>query len=601
MTYYYCPRPAVREFEFTAFAESDLGAAGAGHNVNCGDTFTMPVSATVCMTVTDNDRYLSGDNYWNENTNDRSYQTATITDAQSGDELGNGGQVYAEQYFWVKDGMGNYYILIEIEQEGTNDDYFAFYTGGGYDTPAPGTELTIVSQCNVRCDWVKLSELDAGPKEPPVGALSGRYFCDDDGDGLDNDGAGNGIAGVEVLLLDANGNETGLSTLTDADGNYSFTDLAPGTYGVKFVDAVSGKVLTATNVDNDQSDDIDSDATDLGGGMSIITGITVTAGETNTDNDAGVVDPNTAPAAHDDAGEGCADEDIVVNVLANDSDPDGDTLQVTSINGVAIADGETVQIDGVNVTLNGGSFVFDGETAFAGLTVGEMQEVTYSYQISDGNGGVAMAEIDVTFCGVAETLEEICDSLPATVSYQIINEYGNGNSDAFTIRVDGSGDARLDGIVVEAAYCVSAFDPALGGTDFTDAPVFAANLYCAIPSELPADLLAGQMGINGQSAEDNLDLVNWILNQDFTSNGYTDAEVQAAIWGLTDSIDFIPSEFGDLEDVREIVDLAVNNGEGFEAGQGDIVGLIIDPNPATDENSQPFILGVAFDSLDCIC
>ncbi|WP_232816451.1 hypothetical protein [Paracoccus zhejiangensis] len=44
---------------------------------------------------------------------------------------------------------------------------------------------------------------------------------------------------------------------------------------------------------------------------------------------------------------------------------------------------------------------------------------------------------------------------------------------------------------------------------------------------------------------------------------------------------------------------------GFEAGEGDIVGLILDP---TDEaelagNAQPLIVGVAFDALaqDCFC
>ena len=41
-----------------------------------------------------------------------------------------------------------------------------------------------------------------------------------------------GIAGVTLQLLDANGNATGVTTTTDVDGNYCFEGLMPGTYGV---------------------------------------------------------------------------------------------------------------------------------------------------------------------------------------------------------------------------------------------------------------------------------------------------------------------------------------------------------------------------------
>ena len=78
----------VQTYEFTAFAESDFGVG----NVGCGDTFTMPGDATVCFSVTDNDSTLSGDSCYNENSNDGSYQTASIIDAATGQELGNGGQ-----------------------------------------------------------------------------------------------------------------------------------------------------------------------------------------------------------------------------------------------------------------------------------------------------------------------------------------------------------------------------------------------------------------------------------------------------------------------------------------------------------------------------
>jgi len=44
-----------------------------------------------------------------------------------------------------------------------------------------------------------------------------------------------GIAGVTIRLLDANGVFTGITTVTDANGNYQFTGLRKGTYGVQEV------------------------------------------------------------------------------------------------------------------------------------------------------------------------------------------------------------------------------------------------------------------------------------------------------------------------------------------------------------------------------
>ena len=141
-------------YEFTAFTEADLQDAGAaGSGVNCGDTFTMPAGATTCFEVSDNDSFLSGDNYCNENSNDQYGQTAVIT-GENGEELGNGGQIYAEKYFWVCDDAGNWYVLINIEQEGSGEDDFTFYTGHGFTVPEEGTELTVYSSCNVKGSWI---------------------------------------------------------------------------------------------------------------------------------------------------------------------------------------------------------------------------------------------------------------------------------------------------------------------------------------------------------------------------------------------------------------------------------------------------------------
>jgi len=83
---------------------------------------------------------------------------------------------------------------------------------------------------------------------------------------------------------------------------------------------------------------------------------------------------------------------------------------------------------------------------------------------------------------------------------------------------------------------------------------------------------------------ENLDLINWIVNQDFeetdngdgTSQSYRGAEVQGAIWALTNGEQlkgygetegvYVDAALGTVDNAQQIVDLALVNGEGFEAG-----------------------------------
>jgi hypothetical protein len=79
---------------------------------------------------------------------------------------------------------------------------------------------------------------------------------------------------------------------------------------------------------------------------------------------------------------------------------------------------------------------------------------------------------------------------------------------------------------------------------------------------------------------ENMDLVNWIINQDFQSQGYKMMDVQGAIWFLVD--DNVSSKYTGGK-AAKIVELAQANGEGFVPAVGQIVGLIIDPNDGAQE------------------
>lgn len=292
--------------------------------------------------------------------------------------------------------------------------------------------------------------------------------------------------------------------------------------------------------------------------------------------------------------------DKVVDVLANDSDPDGDSLSITKIGGQNIAEGQTVTLDdGVKVSLVAGQLVFDSEDSdYSSLLVGQSDSATYSYEVSDGNGGFDTANVSMQYCGSLNTLETIRDSLPESGVMRLSLDTTNGT--LYTALITNTGDERFDGKSFDVVFCGNANRVVKMNVDI---PV---NIHLGTEEEAPSSIANPQ----------NLDMVTWILNQDFTSvdnndgNGrtYTEAEIQGAIWGLTDGFIFVNPNIpnlGTTANAQEIYDLAQASGEGYEAGEGDVVALILDPTAAAIAagNKQPMIIGIEFDDLaqDCLC
>ena len=432
------------------------------------------------------------------------------------------------------------------------------------------------------------SDNDAGLKDPATASIGNLVFLDADRDGV-QDASEAGVQGVTVTLF--MGGVAMATTTTDANGNYLFTGLKAGTYTVGFTEK-AGFDFTAANVG--PNDALDSDADAVTG----ITGpITLGIGQTNLDVDAGLVIENRAPEAMDDADKTCADDAVTVDVLANDGDLDGDALSITQVAGQDIVEGGSVDVDGVSIALIDGKLVFDGSAAYADLILGQKATVSYSYEVSDGKGGFDTANVDMTFCGATNTLDTIKDSLPSSGSL-VLSRDGALGGDFYGVTLSGTGDERFDGKFFDITYCVSAYDPINPGV------AVPYDMYLADEASVPTGVIENP---------ENLDIVNWILNQSFetmdngdgTGTNYTEAEIQGAIWGLTDDIVFVSSSLGTNANAQEIYDLALANGEGFVAGEGDIVGLVLDPTAEAEAagNSQPLIIGVEWDMLeqDCFC
>jgi uncharacterized repeat protein (TIGR01451 family) len=105
------------------------------------------------------------------------------------------------------------------------------------------------------------------------------------------------------------------------------------------------------------------------------TGTTETTGTTGTTDD----EDNAPPEAVDDFLEVAAGDSGRLDVLENDSDPDGDPLSVTQVSDPANG---TVDCDG-------GNCLYRPDEGFSG-------EDSFTYEITDGQGGLAQATVFVT-------------------------------------------------------------------------------------------------------------------------------------------------------------------------------------------------------------
>ncbi len=89
-------------------------------------------------------------------------------------------------------------------------------------------------------------------------SLGDRVWLDEDADGVQDPGESEGVAGVRVELLDG---ATLLDyTYSDIGGRYSFSDLLPGSYRVRFGALPAGYYVSPSGQSGDESLDSDADA-----------------------------------------------------------------------------------------------------------------------------------------------------------------------------------------------------------------------------------------------------------------------------------------------------------------------------------------------------
>lgn len=153
-----------------------------------------------------------------------------------------------------------------------------------------------------------------------------------------------------------------------------------------------------------------------------------------------------------------------------------------------------------------------------------------------------------------------------TVTINVSNDLGGDSY--FDVGISGS--VLLDPLVYDA-WCVDK-------DTFIDFGQYSATLYSSY-DDIPTSIV---------ERPQNLDLVNWIINQNYTSQGFTTEQITNAIWALVEdpalgNYDFLGNPGTDF-----IYTQALANGEGFVPDCDDLVAIIVDP----EGNRQNLIIEV---------
>ena len=176
--------------------------------------------------------------------------------------------------------------------------------------------------------------------------------------------------------------------------------------------------------------------------------------------------PNFMPLAEDDAAITDEDNPVTVaapGVLNNDSDLDvGDTLTVTSV--------DTSATVGALTAWNAeGSFTYDPDGQFEYLQAGSSTTDSFTYTVSDGNGGIDTATVTVTINGISDNDPPVAVNDTATtpedtpITIDVLNNDFDINGDTLTVDSVTQG---ANGSAINNGGNVT-YTPALGfnGTD----------------------------------------------------------------------------------------------------------------------------------------
>ena len=370
---------------------------------------------------------------------------------------------------------------------------------GGDDAKDSDAGAGGVTGCYTLNSGDKNTTVDAGFYK--LASLGDYVWADNNNNGLQDDGAANGINGVEVILLDGNGVEKGrTTTANDTSGNpgyYLFKDLVPGEYQVQFVKP-AGYAFAGQDANANGSDAVDSDA-DRTSGLTVKT--TLESGENDLSWDAGLVKLAS-----------------LGNRLWLDSDGDGQQDPTeTGISGqtvTLIGGGADGVINGVGDTTQTTTTDANGEYRFDDLNVGEQYQVKFDkptgtvFTVQDAAGDAVDSDANKT-TGLTQivtlTAGEYNDTLDAGVYVPVSigdKVFEDKNADG----KQGDTEPGIDGVTVRLYKCdaptvvIATTTTANGGLySFDGLPPGTYH----VTFETPAGFVQTTVDVGGDDAKDS--------------------------------------------------------------------------------------------------
>ncbi len=228
-------------------------------------------------------------------------------------------------------------------------------------------------------------------------------------------------------------------TITSAPSEGSVVNNGDGTFGFSpgddFQDLAQGETRTVT---------FTYTATDAHGAVSEPSTVTIRVAGTND-----------SPVAEVDAVQAAGGAPVTIDVLANDSDVDGNALAVTHVNGASIAVNGTVTLEGgASVLLNN-----DGTLTYTPVP-GSTGAQSFSYTITDGAGGSTTGTVEISPAprvlfidddyglGGETTWLATLDELGYEADYVSISQYGNVTTDLsqYDVVIWSVGDRAYDNL-----------------------------------------------------------------------------------------------------------------------------------------------------------
>ncbi|MFI4849994.1 MAG: Ig-like domain-containing protein [Gimesia chilikensis] len=194
-------------------------------------------------------------------------------------------------------------------------------------------------------------------------------------------------------------------------------------------DFATDELILTSRQDVSGSADIVIQAIDVAGNAVLSNTFTVTVNAVNDPPVAGNDEYTTS------------NEDDVFNaigpaaVIVNDTDVENDTLTVVEVNGSSVDVGNEITIGaGGKLTLESdGSFSFDPDGFYNYLAVGETATETFTYKVSDGNGGTDTATATIIITGTNDAPVAEDDDFTITQNeilhmnfHSVISSNGNG-------------------------------------------------------------------------------------------------------------------------------------------------------------------------------